>query len=159
MAERSPTTLEMTTDVVASYLQQNRVAESDLAGLIRSVYGAITGMGTPAEPQAEAHAQPTAAQIRKSIRPDGLVSFIDGKPYTVMKRHLTTQGMTPASYRERYGLPRDYPMVSPEYSARRSAMAKAIGLGSLGRATKAATVAVAKPKTVKSAKRTMKPTV
>jgi predicted transcriptional regulator len=158
LAERPPTILEMTTDVVASYLQKNRVAESDLPGLIRSVYGAINGMGTPDEPEVEAVTMPTAAQIRKSIRPDVLISFIDGQPYKVMKRHLSTHGMNPASYRGRYGLPKDYPMVPPEYSARRSELAKANGLGAMGRNAKAKP-AVARTKTVKPAKRTMKPVV
>ena len=158
MAERPPTTLEMTTDVVASYLQQNRVAESDLPALIRSVYGAITGIETPDEPEAEVVAKPTAAQIRKSITPDGLRSFIDGKAYKTLKRHLAVAGFTPASYRERYGLSKDYPMVSANYSAARSEMAKAIGLGAKGRSAKVAVpVAVTKAKSVKPAKRTMKP--
>ena len=154
MAERSPTTLEMTTDVVASYLQQNRVAENDLPGLIRSVYGAITGMGTPAEPEAEVVEKPTAAQIRKSITPDALISFIDRKPYKTLKRHLTGAGFTPASYRERFGLSKDYPMVSANYSAARSEMAKAIGLGAKGRSARGGTtVAVTTTKSVKPAKK------
>jgi predicted transcriptional regulator len=148
----------MTTDVVASYLQKNRVAENDLPGLIRSVYGAITGMGAPAEPEAEAVAKPTATQIRKSITPDGLISFIDKKSYKTLKRHLATAGFTPDSYRERHGLPKDYPMVAASYSAARSAMAKANGLGAMGRNAKAKPSAASKPRTVKPAKRTMKPT-
>ena len=72
---------------------------------------------------------PSAAQIRKSINPDGIVSFIDGKTYKTLKRHLTSRGLDPKSYRARYGLPADYPMVAPSYAAQRSALAKTIGLG------------------------------
>ena len=76
--------------------------------------------------------KPSPAQIRKSVRHDGIVSFIDGKTYKTLKRHLTSHGLDPRSYRDRYGLPADYPMVAPGYAERRSALAKAIGLGSAG---------------------------
>jgi len=74
-------------------------------------------------------AKPTAAQIRKSITPDALISFIDGKPYRMLKRHLNTHGLTAKSYQERYGLPTNYPMTAPSYSAARSALATKMGLG------------------------------
>ncbi len=74
----------------------------------------------------------SAAQIRKSVRYDGIVSFIDGKTYKTLKRHLTKHGLDPQSYRDRYGLPADYPMVTASYSEQRSALAKAIGLGEPG---------------------------
>ncbi|MCJ2101238.1 MucR family transcriptional regulator, partial [Methylobacterium sp. E-046] len=67
-----------------------------------------------------------------SVRPDGIVSFIDGKTYKTLKRHLTSHGLDPKSYRDRYGLPSDYPMVAPSYAEQRSALAKAIGLGQPG---------------------------
>ena len=73
--------------------------------------------------------KPTPAQMRNSVAADGIISFIDGRTYKTLKRHLTTHGLTPQAYRERYGLPSEYPMVAPEYSARRSALARAIGLG------------------------------
>ncbi|TXN57906.1 MucR family transcriptional regulator, partial [Methylobacterium sp. WL18] len=76
--------------------------------------------------------KPSAAQIRKSVQHDGIVSFIDGKTYKTLKRHLTANGLSPQSYRERYGLPTDYPMVAPSYAEQRSALAKAIGLGQPG---------------------------
>ena len=71
----------------------------------------------------------SAAQIRKSITADAIVSFLDGKPYKTLKRHLTTHGLQPHTYRQRFGLPDDYPMVAPNYAAQRSALAKQIGLG------------------------------
>ena len=73
--------------------------------------------------------KPTAAEIRRSIREDGLVSFEDGRSYRTLKRHLTTHGLTPAQYREKWGLPDDYPMVCASSSAMRSAFAKKIGFG------------------------------
>ena len=76
--------------------------------------------------------KPTPAQIRKSVQHDGIVSFIDGKTYKTLKQHLTANGLSPESYRERYGLPADYPMTAPGYAAQRSALAKAIGLGQAG---------------------------
>ena len=78
---------------------------------------------------AEPETKVSSAEIRKSIKPDGLVSFVDGKSYKTLKRHLTSHGLDPKSYRDRYGLPADYPMVAGEYAERRSALAKAIGLG------------------------------
>ena len=99
---------------------------------MRSVYAALTTLDQPDEPKApEAPVvqKPTASQIRKSVSDDGLVSFIDGKRYKALKRHVAGHGFTPATYRERYGLPLDYPMTSPNYSAMRSDMAKKVGLG------------------------------
>ncbi len=82
----------------------------------------------------EETAAPTlsAAQIRKSVQHDRLISFIDGKAYKTLKRHLTANGLTPEAYREKFGLPVDYPMVAAAYSERRSSLAKAHGLGSAG---------------------------
>jgi predicted transcriptional regulator len=75
--------------------------------------------------------KPSSAQILKSVQQDGIVSFVDGKSYKMLKRHLTANGFGPQSYREYYGLPVDYPMVAHSYAERRSVLAKAIGLGSL----------------------------
>ncbi len=87
-----------------------------------------TRSGTP-EPVELETPKPDKAAIRKSLHPDHLISFIDGRPYKSLKRHLTTQGLTPDEYRDRYGLPKDYPMVAPSYSAQRSELAKTLGLG------------------------------
>jgi predicted transcriptional regulator len=84
------------------------------------------------EPETRSQAspsKPSAAEIRGSIRDDGLVSFEDGRRYKTLKRHLTTRGLTPTQYREKWGLPDDYPMVCASSSAKRSALAKEIGLG------------------------------
>jgi len=127
--------VELTGSLVCAYVSNNHVRASELPTLITSVHGALTAMiepvvdEAPAEP---AYEQPTPAQIRKSITHDHLVSFIDGRPYKTLKRHLGSHGLTEHSYRQRYGLPADYPMVAASYAAQRSELAKAIGLGRLG---------------------------
>ncbi|MGG3810937.1 MucR family transcriptional regulator [Methylorubrum rhodesianum] len=80
----------------------------------------------------------SAEQIEASITPDALISFVDGKPYKTLKRHLGTHGLDPASYCRRYGLPRYYPMVAASYSKQRSALAKGMGLGQPKGRTRAA---------------------
>ncbi len=115
--------------IVAAYVSNNHVQAAELPGLLASVHGALTGLGQHA-PAAEAPAeQLSAAQVKKSITDAGLVSFLDGKPYQTLKRHLTRHGLTPEQYRARFGLPANYPMTAPAYGARRSELAKAIGLG------------------------------
>lgn len=118
----------MTTDIVAAYVSKNHLSPTDVPGLVATVHGALAGL-TQAQPVAEEQPLLTPAEIRKSITPDALVSFLDGKPYKTLKRHLTMHGLNPAVYRERFGLPADYPMVSANYSARRSQLAKELGLG------------------------------
>ncbi len=123
------TLIELTTEIVGAYVLANTIAASDLPGLIHGVHLALTGAGQPATATEEADVKATPAQIRKSISPDTLISFEDGKPYKSLKRHLSTRGMTPDEYRAKWGLPKDYPMVAPNYSAQRSALAKTLGLG------------------------------
>ena len=120
---------ELTASIVASYVESNRIAGADLPSLIRSTYAALSEAGQPAPAETDVVLKPTAAQVRKSITPDALISFIDGRPYRILKRHLTTHGLTPRAYQERYGLPSNYPMTAPTYSAARSALATKMGLG------------------------------
>ena len=129
-----PDLIELAGDIVAAYVSNNHLQPADLPGLIASVYAAVSVLGSNAGVQepAEAVEKPALAQIRKSITDDGLVSFLDGKRYKTLKRHLTKHGLDPRSYRERFGLPADYPMVAPSYAAQRSALAKQIGLGRPG---------------------------
>lgn len=125
----------LTAGIVAAYVSRQPVAAPDLPGLMRQVHDGLVALQEPATTSgisaaaAPAIERPTPVQIRKSIRDDALVSFIDGKPYKTLKRHLTSHGLTPDSYRARYGLPDDYPMVAAGYAAQRSALAKATGLG------------------------------
>jgi predicted transcriptional regulator len=125
--------LDMTVGIVANFVSNNQVRPDELASLISATHAALSGAGGAPEETATEIAQPTTAQIRRSVSDAGIVSFIDGKTYQTLKRHLSTHGYTPQSYREGYGLRADYPIVSPSYAARRSALAKASGLGQGGR--------------------------
>src|SRR3978361_70032 len=115
-------------EIVSAYVSNNPVRADDLPELIVSVHAALAGLGKTAEPAADIE-KPTPAQIKKSITPGALISFIDGNPYKVLKRHLTRHGMDFQGYRARYGLPVDYPTTAPNYSALRSELAQALGLG------------------------------
>lgn len=135
----SPLSLtELATGIIAAYVSNNPLPAAELPVLIARVHDTIAGLasgtlmaetGVAAQPEID---RPSAAQIRNSVRPDGIVSFIDGKTYKTLKRHLTKHGLDPRSYRDCYGLPADYPMVAAEYAERRSALAKTIGLGQPG---------------------------
>ncbi|MGH1575590.1 MucR family transcriptional regulator (plasmid) [Methylobacterium sp. P31] len=123
-------------DIVSAYVSNNPIPPAELPALIAKVHEAVSGLATAggsgaAAPDDEIE-KPTPTQVRKSIRDDGIMSFIDGRIYKTLKRHLSSHGLDPRSYRERYGLPADYPMVAPSYAAQRSALAKAIGLGQPG---------------------------
>jgi predicted transcriptional regulator len=119
--------IKCTASLVAAYVSRNAVGAGELPGLIDQVHSAITVLqnGT----SGSGWTGPSAAQIEASIQHDGLISFIDGRPYKTLKRHLTAHGLTPERYRAKYGLPADYPMVAPGYAAKRSQIAKAIQLG------------------------------
>src|SRR5215213_6651021 len=122
---------ELTADIVSAYISHNSVRAEDLAGLISTVHSALGGVGngSPAAAAPEEKRQPVVS-IKKSITPDFLISLFDGKKYKSLKRHLrTSYDMTPEQYREYFNLPRDYPMVAPNYAAARSALAKNMGLG------------------------------
>ena len=120
--------IELTADIVAAHVANNNVAVGDVANLVERVYQALSSLGTPApEPQQE---KTPVVSVRASIKPDYLVCMECGRKQKTLKRHLeNAHGMTPEQYRADYGLPRDYPMVAPEYSKKRSQMAHAIGLG------------------------------
>jgi predicted transcriptional regulator len=127
--EEQTTMIELTSEIVANYVANNIVSIDELPSLIRTINQTLSSLGQASATQEPAPDRPTTAQIKKSVRPDGLVSFIDGKPYKTLKRHLAKHGLTIADYKEKFGLPKDYPSTSPEYSAKRSAMAKTLGLG------------------------------
>lgn len=118
--------LSMTAEIVSSHVRNNTVAQTDLAELIRTVHAALSGVsdGTTQE-------KPNpAVAVRRSVTPEYIVCLEDGKKLKMLKRHLkTAYNMTPEEYRERWGLPADYPMVAPNYARQRSALAKKIGLG------------------------------
>ncbi|MGU3661137.1 MucR family transcriptional regulator [Methylobacterium fujisawaense] len=122
--------------IVGAYVSNNSLPVAELPGLLGAVHATLAGIGTGAAAVVDAAAapsdKPSPAAIRKSVTPDHLVSFVDGKRYKTLKRHLTANGLDPRSYRERFGLPADYPMVAPSYAQRRSDLAKSIGLGQPG---------------------------
>ncbi len=122
----SPELLELTTKVVAAHVANNPIAVTDVPGLIATVHQALAALG-PEEPAAK----PTpVVPIKRSVKPEYIVCLDDGKKLKMLKRHLkAAYNMTPAEYRERWGLPRDYPMVAPNYAKQRSELAKNIGLG------------------------------
>ena len=122
--------VSLAADIVSAYVSYNSVPTTGLAELIFSIHSALTNLGAvEASPQVEA-IMPAVA-IRKSITPGFLVCLDDGKKLKTLKRHLGHLGMTPDQYRRKWGLPDNYPMVSPEYAATRSALAKKLGLGQL----------------------------
>ena len=121
--------IELTADLVSAYVSNNHLQPAEIATLIADTHAALTGLGNTSAPAAPAADKPTPAQIRKSITPDALISFVDGKRYKTLKRHLSGAGMTIEQYRERYGLPRDYPSTAANYSEQRSALARSLGLG------------------------------
>lgn len=127
--------VEMTIEIVASYVAHNNILPEDVPDFIAKTHAAITGIArepeASAEPAPPAEAEYTpAVTVRKSLAsPDHILSMIDGKPYKTLKRHLGTHGLTPAEYRARYGLKADYPMVAPGYSEQRRDVAKRLGLG------------------------------
>ncbi|HMG49973.1 MAG TPA: MucR family transcriptional regulator [Inquilinus sp.] len=119
---------DLTVQVVAAHVSRNDIAIADLPALIRQVYAAFKALGGPAAPVAVR--QEAAVPIRKSITPDYLICLENGRRLKMLKRHLATSyGLTPRAYRERWGLPADYPMVAPNYAKARSDMAKTTGLG------------------------------
>ena len=122
------TLLSLTADIVSAHVAGNHVSTGDMAELIANVHGAMSRLGPVAE-----EPQPSALKgmvsPRASIKPDYLVSLIDGRRYKMLRGHLRRHGHTPESYRQAYGLPYDYPMVSPRYSELRRALAHKIGLG------------------------------
>ncbi|UTP38258.1 MucR family transcriptional regulator [Phenylobacterium sp. LH3H17] len=136
MADDDNNLRELVADVAAAYFSNTHVVAADIPNVISQIAASLQAVRAGVEPSREAagapvEAQPklTPAQIRKSITPEALLSFEDGRGYKTLRRHLSVKGLTPEQYREKWGLPRDYPMVSPSYSAARSQMAKSIGLG------------------------------
>ena len=119
--------LVRTSEIVAAFVANNAIGASDLPGLIGNVYSALGGLDQPVVgPTVELV---PAVSIKKSVTPDFIVCLDDGKKFKSMKRHLAGLGMTPDEYRTKWGLPSDYPMAAPNYTATRSALAISSGLG------------------------------
>jgi len=122
--------VQMTTQIVTSYISRNNVPNDQLGTVIQTIHEALRNIGSaPTAAPAPTPAKP-AVPIRRSIQPDYIVCLEDGKKLKMLKRHLrTTYKLSPEEYRVKWGLPADYPMVAPNYAEQRSAFAKKIGLG------------------------------
>jgi predicted transcriptional regulator len=126
--DKNETLITLTADIVAAHVSNNSVAVADLPTLIAIVHGALAGLGTAKQPVAEK--QEPAVSVRASIKPDYVICLEDGKKLKMLKRHLMSHyGMTPDEYRAKWGLPKDYPMVAPNYAEQRRGLAVKIGLG------------------------------
>ena len=120
--------VSLTADITSAYLGNNTVATSDVADLIGSIHHALQQAGSPTAPATSK--QEPAVSIRASVKPDAITCLECGQKSKMLKRHLqTAHGLAPAEYREKWGLPRDYPLVASNYAAQRSTLAKTIGLG------------------------------
>jgi len=119
--------LALTTEIVSAHVANNTVTLGDLPQLIHEVYRTLASLGSA--PVLQERPQP-AVPVKKSVTPEFIICLEDGKKLKMLKRHLkTAYDMTPEDYRERWGLPQDYPMVAPNYALHRSSLAKKIGLG------------------------------
>ena len=121
--------LRLSADIVAAYVSRNVVQPAGIKDLVRQVHGALSDLTRPQAAQPTARQKP-AAPISRSVQPDYIVCLEDGAKLKMLKRYLRSRyDMSPEDYRRKWGLPADYPMVAPNYAARRSDFAKLIGLG------------------------------
>jgi len=115
--------------IIAAYVRNNHVAPSELSTMIKNIHGTLGALGSGQNLESPAQQKP-AISVRKSITPDYIICLEDGKKLKMLKRYLRTRyGLSPEGYRAKWGLPADYPLVAPNYAARRSEFAKKIGLG------------------------------
>jgi predicted transcriptional regulator len=121
--------IELTATIVSAYLSNNPVPTAEIPALINQIHSALLRVSAGSGDVSAEPLKP-AVSVKKSITPEHIVCLEDGKKFKSLKRHLRTQyNMTPEQYREKWGLPPDYPMVAPNYAAARSQLAKQMGLG------------------------------
>jgi predicted transcriptional regulator len=121
--------IDLTANIVSAYLSNNPTPASEIPNLISQIHAALLRVSN-GRPDAPAEPAKPAVSLKKSINPDYLVCLEDGKRFKSLKRHLRSQyNMTPEQYRDKWGLPADYPMVAPNYAVARSQLAKKMGLG------------------------------
>jgi len=123
--------LELTADIVSSHVSNNAVSVEELTGVIKSVFGCLTGISTG--PEKTVKKLTPAVPVKRSVTPDFIVCLEDGRKLKMLKRHLkTAYNLSPDEYRAKWNLPADYPMVAPSYAQQRRELAKEIGLGRIG---------------------------
>jgi predicted transcriptional regulator len=121
--------MEYTVEIVSSFVSNNTVAADDLPALIAATHQALSRVGGEVT-GTERDDQKPAISVKRSVTPEYIVCLEDGKKFKSLKRHLRTHyNLSPEQYREKWGLPHDYPMVAPNYAAARSDLAKKMGLG------------------------------
>lgn len=120
--------ITLTADIVSAHVANNSVPSTEVAALIANVHTALSNLGTPAAP-AEPEKPKGAVSARASVKPDYLISMIDGRRYKMLRRHILRHGYTPETYREAFGLSDTYPMVAANYAEQRRSLAHKIGLG------------------------------
>ena len=161
----APSAIELATELTIAWLSNpnTRATAEEVPAFLKSMHAAVGQLAAPTGTSAgdedtSASEHVAAVTVRKSLASkDHIISMIDGKPYKTLRRHLSTHGLTPDEYRQRYGLKPDYPMVAPSYSEHRRAMAHKIGLGSKGRAAKAAFVSGPPPAAKRAPRRKAQP--
>ncbi len=122
--------LALSASIVAAYVGQNKISQTAVPDLIRTVHGALLGLNGEPAPAKAIEKQKPAVPVSRSVQHDYIVCLEDGKKLKMLKRYLRSHyDMSPEDYRRKWGLPSDYPMVAPAYAARRSDFAKQIGLG------------------------------
>ena len=122
--------VDLTAEIVAAYVGKNTVAQTELPKLIGEVHRALSGAISQPAARAEPAEIKPAVTVRKSLTADYLICLEDGKKFKSLKRHLRSHyNLSPEQYREKWGLPADYPMVAPNYAQARSSLAKRMGLG------------------------------
>ncbi|WP_085026050.1 MucR family transcriptional regulator [Ensifer aridi] len=127
--------LELTSRIVAAYLSRNVVPAADLPNLIERTYSSLSSTSQPDKAETVVVERRPAIPIKKSVTPEFIVCLEDGQKFKSLRRHLMAKyGLTPEQYRARWDLPADYPMIAPDYARRRSALARAAGLGKKRRA-------------------------
>ncbi|NWG45134.1 MAG: MucR family transcriptional regulator [Alphaproteobacteria bacterium] len=128
--------IDMTAEIVSAYVGNNSVGSGDLPGIIQQVYMALNQASEGAAAPREEVLKP-AVNPKKSVMPDFIICLEDGKKFKSLKRHLKTHyNLSPEEYRAKWGLPKDYPMVAPNYAEQRSRLAREMGLGQKGRGRK-----------------------
>jgi len=124
--------IELAAEIVAAFVAHNSLPIAELPGLIQATHAALERLASgQVDAALQVEKKEPAVSIRKSLTPDFLVCLDDGKKFKSLRRHLASLGMTPDQYRDKWGLPSDYPMVAPNYSAARSQLAKQSGLGQI----------------------------